>query len=242
MTTAMALPAGAPLMALLLAFARFRAFLGDILRPGITVFATSEGEGEGGGGEGGSGGQSGGAEGSGEGGGGSEDEDDDEDDDDEGIKDLDSKAASKLIRKLRGENKGLRARAKTAETEVRTLKTKDLPEAERLKVEAEEAKTAVASANKRIVDAEIKVAAASAGVVDPDAVVALIAREGIELDDSGRVSGVKKALDTLLKEKPYLKSEGGSAGRSGSDGGGSGERAPAGGGMDNLIRRAAGYN
>ena len=239
MTTAMALPAGAPLMALLLIVAQFRAFMGDILRPGLTVFAFSEGEGGGGAGE--EGGSGGGGAGTGDGGG-SEDEGDDEDDDDEEIKDLDSKAASKLIRKLRGENKGLRARSKTAESELRTLKTKDLPEAERLKVEADEAKASVAAANKRIVDSEIKVAAASAGVVDPDAVVALITREGIELDDSGRVTGVKKALDALLKEKPYLKSEGnGSAGRSGSDGGGSGERQSPGSGMDNLIRQAAGF-
>lgn len=236
MTTAMAIPAIATPSVLDILIAWMRAFVESIFRPRLTGFAFADGDG----GEGGDGGGEGGDGGDGTGdGSGDADEGDDDEDDDE-IANLDPKSATKMIRKARQEAKNLRERAKKAEDALAEKRKAEMSEADRLKAEAEEAKAKASAADTRVINAEIKVAAAQAGVVDPDAVAALINREGITLDDSGNVKGVKKALDALLKDKPYLKSQGG-AGRSGGEGGGSGEQPPGGGNMDSLIRRGAGF-
>lgn len=41
-------------------------------------------------------------------------------------------------------------------------------------------------------------------VVDPEAVVALLDRSSLELDDSGVPSNIAKAMDSLLEARPYL--------------------------------------
>jgi len=46
-------------------------------------------------------------------------------------------------------------------------------------------------------------------VVDPDAVVALLDRSTLELDDSGTPTNIAKALDSLLEAKPFLVAQGG---------------------------------
>jgi len=119
-----------------------------------------------------------------------------------------------------------------------------MTEAERLKAEKEEAekkgKAAMEAANKRLVKAEVKAAAAEMGLIDADAAYALLDKDTIEVTDSGDVKGVKKALEALVKERPWLKKAAGS----GSVGGGSNPAGGTGGtggkSMNDFIRRMAG--
>lgn len=92
--------------------------------------------------------------------------------------------------------------------------------AAREKAEAEK-KDALTTANTRLVNAEIKVFAVQAGFVDPADAVALVDRAGIQVDDSGNVTGAKEAIDALAKAKPHLVGTGKAGGSPGSSGNGS---------------------
>ena len=116
-----------------------------------------------------------------------------------------------------------------------------MTETERLKAEKEEAELkatqALAAANEILIRAEVKSIAADMGLVDGDAAYALIDRDGIELK-SGKVTGVKEALEALVKEKPWIKkgeTKGGSVG-AGTNPGSSNSKTD----MNAFIRRAAG--
>jgi hypothetical protein len=88
-------------------------------------------------------------------------------------------------------------------------------EIQRLTEAAKTAQKALNSAQKRIVDGEIKLIATQPVEKDgkvtraafrPDAldiVIALIDRNGIK-DDDGTLTGITEALDALAKEKPFL--------------------------------------
>lgn len=206
---------------------------------GLLVFNEGEGGGEGGAG-GGEGGGSGDAGAAGGGTGGGEGGDDFEKEHAELIKDMGSVKAAREIVRLRGEAATHRAKAKEAEDALKSKEREAMSEAERKEAELKDAKAKADAADMRIVNSEIKAAAATAGAVDPDAVVSLLDRSGVSIDADGNVTGVKAAIDALLKAKPYLKGTPG-AGRSGGEGGGgSGD----GGGrpdMNAALRRAAGF-
>jgi hypothetical protein len=97
----------------------------------------------------------------------------------------------------------LRARAAKADE----LEQEKLSEAEKLQQKATEATAKATAAEARIAEmsirTDIQIKASQRGIVDPEAAVALISREGIQyLDD--RVTGVDEALDALVASKPYL--------------------------------------
>ena len=73
--------------------------------------------------------------------------------------------------------------------------------AEQREKEAGEAKTQLQTQKT---DNKILAEAAKLGVVDAEAVLKLIDRSNITVDDNG-VSGVSEAIKTLLETKPYLK-------------------------------------
>jgi len=62
-------------------------------------------------------------------------------------------------------------------------------------------------------------AAHTAGAVDPDAVVAMFDKSKVTIAADGKLTGVKEAVDALLKEKPYLVAQTGSGYRMGAGGG-----------------------
>ena len=109
----------------------------------------------------------------------------------------------------------------------------------RQRAEAER-QAAINRANERLFRAEVKATAVELGIIDPDAAFALMDREGVEVKDDGTVIGVKKALEALLKAKPYLAGKAQPGNRIG------GPSNPAGGGggikldMNDFIRRRAG--
>ena len=57
---------------------------------------------------------------------------------------------------------------------------------------------------KRLIQAETRVAAATMGFVSPEDAYRLADLAEVVVDDDGSVSGVKKALEKLAKDKPYL--------------------------------------
>lgn len=59
------------------------------------------------------------------------------------------------------------------------------------------------------VDSRIRTEALKQGVVDDEAVLKLIDRSSIEVDEEGNVSGVDVAVKSLLEAKAYLKGDGG---------------------------------
>lgn len=67
------------------------------------------------------------------------------------------------------------------------------------------AQAAIKTANERLIKAEVKATAAELGIVDADAAYALMAKDGVKIDDAGNVSGVKEALTALVEAKPYLR-------------------------------------
>ncbi len=83
-----------------------------------------------------------------------------------------------------------------------------MTEAERLKAEKEEAeKKATAAtdrANQRLIRSEVIAHATKMDIVDPEAAYALMDKDGVEVEEDDSVKGVKEALDTLVKAKPYL--------------------------------------
>lgn len=70
---------------------------------------------------------------------------------------------------------------------------------------AEKRATDALNASKQIaLSAAITTAATKAGAIDPDAVLALIAKDSVTIGDDGRVTGVDEAVKALLESKPYL--------------------------------------
>lgn len=84
----------------------------------------------------------------------------------------------------------------------------EMEKAAREKAEAE-GKSALAKANERLINAEIKIAAQAARFVDPGDAVALVDRTNVQIDDAGKITGVKEAVETLAKAKPHLIGKGG---------------------------------
>jgi hypothetical protein len=91
-----------------------------------------------------------------------------------------------------------RDRLAANETEMQRLRT----ESAARETAAREAGTSTANKVKqRAMDAELKAAAVTAGLRDPD-LLPLIDRAGITIDDDGNVTGVQAAVDAFKAKKP----------------------------------------
>jgi len=79
---------------------------------------------------------------------------------------------------------------------------------EKANARADKAEADSVKATERVKESTLRSAiiaeAAKRQVVDPDAAVALIDRASLELDDNGNPTNIAKAMDALLKTKPYL--------------------------------------
>lgn len=93
-------------------------------------------------------------------------------------------------------------------------KKAQMTEAEKAKAEKAEAEKkaaeTLATANERLIRAEVKLISVELGIVDADVAYAVMDRQGVKVDDkTGKVEGVKPALEELLKAKPFLKAAAG---------------------------------
>lgn len=100
-------------------------------------------------------------------------------------------------------------KAEKAEREKKELEQKGEYEklAQLAQKERDEART---EAQKLRLDTAIERAAIRAGAVDPDAVLALINRGTIKLDEAGNPTGIQEAIQALQTEKAYLFGKGSS--------------------------------
>ena len=94
----------------------------------------------------------------------------------------------------------------TAKSELDKIKESQLSEHEREKKRADDAEAKLAASSARVREANLKVALADSGthIVDIDTATILLERRGVEYDDDDNPVGIKDAIDTLVKEKPFL--------------------------------------
>lgn len=116
--------------------------------------------------------------------------------------------------------------AKTPE-ELKALlagKQQAADEADPDRIRREAAAEATQVANRKIVRAEVK-AAAAGKFADPADAIAFLDLDSFEVDDDGEVDqdALNEALDDLLKKKPHLAAQGGRRFAGGGDGGHRGE-------------------
>lgn len=78
-----------------------------------------------------------------------------------------------------------------------------LTEAEKLNKRASEAEKLAAQFKQQLVTAHVKLAAQAKGIIDPD-VAAMAIEKSLEYGEDGMPSNLEKALDDLIKSKPYL--------------------------------------
>jgi hypothetical protein len=130
--------------------------------------------------------------------------------------------------------------AKAAQAELEAAREASLSETERAIAQAaRDARTAAYTEfNSRLVKAEAR-AIATGRLADPSDVAAFIDLSTIEVDEDGTVDtkAISKAIDDLIKTKPYLAAQrvGGDV-----DGGARGKPSAVTGDMNSLIRQAAG--
>lgn len=155
----------------------------------------------------------------------------------------DIEAMKAALKKANEEAKKYRLQAKDKsrlEKEIDELRKANMTEGERKleEVRAEERKAALTLVNDRIIKAEVR-AVAGTKLADPMDAVRLLDLSNFEVDMDGNVDASKigKAVDELLKAKPYL----GTATKPGRLPGADGGKAPVGGStMNDMIRSAIG--
>ena len=120
------------------------------------------------------------------------------------------------VRALRAESAGYRTRAKGLDEQLAGIRkafsipdgqdpdwTKVLSDHEATHKTALEA--AEKNAKQMLLRAEVRALGAELGVVDADVVWQLVDLSKAQIADDGKITGVKEAIEALLKDKPFLK-------------------------------------
>ncbi len=103
------------------------------------------------------------------------------------------------VKELREESARYRTRAQDAENKARDAEERAANAAARLA----DAETRARTNDERLLMAELRVAAARAGMVDLDG-LKLADLTSVKLNDAGEVEGVVELMETLKRAKPYL--------------------------------------
>jgi hypothetical protein len=89
------------------------------------------------------------------------------------------------------------------------LEKEKMTKEEKAKAEKDEAikqaSESMERANKKLIRAEVISESSKLGIRDADAAYKLMSKDDVEVDEHGKVIGVKAALKKLITEKPYLK-------------------------------------
>lgn len=139
---------------------------------------------------------------------------------------FDAARAQALIAKLRDENKAAKDAAKEAadlRARLQAIEDKDKSEGEKavanltrtqaeLKAAQLEAESLRNKYTGALIGAAIEREAGKLNAIDVETVAALVDRSAIAIDESGAVTGADKAVAALLKAKPFLVGQAGSAG------------------------------
>lgn len=134
--------------------------------------------------------------------------------------------------------------AKEVESEFAANKAKEeMTENEKLRFEKEEtekkAAEIIAKANERFIKSEVKNIALELNIIDGDGAYQMMDKSNIEVNEDGKVEGVREALEDLIKTKTYLVKSGDPNLSVGDDQQGKDTRTSKF-DMNSLIRKAAG--
>lgn len=156
-----------------------------------------------------------------------------------------TEAGRKAIAAERDAAAAAKAALKEAQAELKAIKDKDLPEAERQAKRLTEAETENAQLKQQLQEERTRGAVLSAaarlGYADPADAFRLIDPASIELDGDNRPKNVDGLLTKMLEDKPYLKAAAARVAAGGSADGGNAGGAPSGANdMNSQIRRMAG--
>ncbi len=106
------------------------------------------------------------------------------------------------------EKRLIRERKTAKEQREEEIKKANMTENEKLKAEKEEsekkAQEKINIANQRLIKSEVYLEAAKLKIIDADAAFSLMNKENIEIDDDGKIKGIKESLDLLIKEKTWI--------------------------------------
>lgn len=92
---------------------------------------------------------------------------------------------------------------KKAEAAKKAAEEAQLSEIERVKKQYGEAEQQIQRYKQELIAAQVRMAAQAKGIIDPD-LAALAIQSSLEYGEDGMPTNVDKALDALLKNKPYL--------------------------------------
>jgi hypothetical protein len=92
---------------------------------------------------------------------------------------------------------------KDAEAAKKAAEDAQLGEIERVKKQHAEAEARISQYKQQLVLSKVREAARDKGIIDPE-MAALALMNKLEYDDEGMPANLDKALDTLIKNKPYL--------------------------------------
>lgn len=109
----------------------------------------------------------------------------------------------RMVSELRKENAGHRTKLKTFEEQENQRQLAALSDAEKLQKRAELAEKQIQTYKAELVNAQVKLAAKDKGIIDPD-MAALALSSKLEYGDDGMPTNLDKALEDLVKSKPYL--------------------------------------
>lgn len=147
----------------------------------------------------------------------------------------DFEKGTKLPKAIEKELNDLRAKVKDAEGVSKSESEKMAEQLKELQAKLDETSS---KGSARVAKAAIKASAASAGATYPDDIPKLIEPADVEFDDDGEPTNVDKLVAGLKKTRPALFAER----KAGSGDGGPRGGPPAGkGGMEDLLRAAAGH-
>jgi hypothetical protein len=109
------------------------------------------------------------------------------------------------LRKEQGANRTKLAAFEKAAADAEAAKLSDLEKANKRIAELEAGNNdRTRASQERIINYEIRLNAASLGIVDPDAAVKLLDWSKLKYDDDGIPQNAQELLQALVKDKPYL--------------------------------------
>lgn len=106
-------------------------------------------------------------------------------------------------RKLRKEAQALRTRLKGYEDKEAADRDAQLSEIEKISKRATEADKLVNQYKQELIASKVQLAAQAKGIIDPE-LAAMAIQKSLEYGDDGMPTNLDKALDDLLKSKPFL--------------------------------------
>ena len=96
-----------------------------------------------------------------------------------------------------------RKRLSTYEDAEKKAQEAALSEVEKAQKRATEAEARIKQYQQQVISTQVQLAAQKKGIIDPE-MAALAIEKSLEYDENGLPSNLEKALDDLIKNKPYL--------------------------------------